>query len=293
MRATWVMGLMLVAMAGAAQALGPKDRIALQARHRVSTETGCATLRLPQQVEHLPYGPGESLSYEATLNGVTAGTAAMRFNEKSTEAGHLVYSAEVKAQANPVVQLWGKMQAQLVTVLDPDLGLPLRMESATHQDKNLYTEAVEFSPGKKLVAAHTAVNGSPMKQSLSVETDALDVLSLVYYARSRMFEVGQPFCIDLYQSRLIWRIRGTVRGRETVETDAGPFDAYVATGVAVAQLGNQKGAPAIIKEPRPFTTWMTADEDRIPVLLKAPTPLGEVVVKLTRFEQGRRLARAH
>jgi hypothetical protein len=271
----------------------PAEKPQLRRPPKVMMEVPCTSLRLPQVKDRLPYGPGESLAYVATINGVRAGNASLLFQEKSTHDGHLVYPAEVKAEANPVVQLWGRMQAELVTVLDPDLGMPLHMKSATHQDKNLYEEDIAFTPGSATVAAQTSINQKPLTQSLAVESDAVDVLSVVYYARSRQFEVGQKFCVDLYQSRLIWRVRGTVARREMVDTDAGPFDAYLATGVAVAQLSpSQKGAPPIIKEPRPFSVWMTADEDRIPVLLKAPTPLGEVVVKLTRFEQGRRLTRA-
>ncbi len=252
----------------------------------------CQAVALPQRQDKLPFGPGEALSYVAVVNGVQAGKANLKMEERTNKDGRVVYPAVVVAESNPVVKLWAQMSAELITVLDPDRTVPLSMRSITKSDKHVYEEDIHFDLSSKKVNARTTLNGKSMDQQLQADVDALDALSLLYYARSRAVDVGQAFCLDLYQSRLLWRIQGVVERKETLETDAGPFETIKATGTAVAQLGALRAQPAILKEPRPFEVWMTADEDRIPVLLKAPTPLGDVTVKLVRFEQGRRLVRA-
>ncbi|MBI5498243.1 MAG: DUF3108 domain-containing protein [Deltaproteobacteria bacterium] len=256
-----------------------------------TTSLPCGRDTVPVLADRLPFGPGERLSYVATLNGLRAATADIEVQERATVDGKLSYPVAVKAQSNAVVSLWARMDAQLVTQLDPDRVLPWSMKSLTRGDKMDYQEDIRFPHGTTAVAASTRLNGKRAEQQLPVTGDALDVLGLVYYARSRDVAPGRRFCMELYQGRLLWRIRGTVSGPETVQTDAGPFEAWAARGEAVALLAGGRG-PALLKQPRPFQTWMTADQDRIPLLLQAPTPYGEIVVKLTRFEQGRRLARA-
>lgn len=249
-------------------------------------ETACVELTRPQLAERLPFGPGEALSYEVMLNGATAAQIDIKLQDKAVENGKRVYPAVVNAKANALVSIWAQMRSELVTLIDPDRTLPVVMRSHTHAEQYKYEEQITFDQAAHRLQASTVYRGKPWNAQLSSDTDVLDALSLVYYARSRQFDVGQPYCMDLYQGRVLWRIRGRVMGKETVQTDAGPMDAFVASGVA--GIVGRSGPKAQIKQ---YTAYMTADEDRVPLLLKAPTPWGDVTVKLVRFEQGRRLAR--
>jgi len=246
----------------------------------------CGSQRVRQMGEQLPFGPGEALSYAVTVKGAAAGTVDIQLRDRTQHAGRTVYPAHVVAESNPIVSLWTRMRAEAVSVVDPEFSTPLNMKTLTRSDAFTYQEEINFDRGTHKVDVKTVLNKKPWNASFSSDAELVDALSVLYYARSRELVVGQPFCMELYQSRVLWRVTGTLSGIETVDTDAGPFQAYAATGNAV--IVGRTGAAAQEKR---FTAWMTADEDRIPVLLKAPTPLGEVVVKLTRFEQGRRLAR--
>jgi hypothetical protein len=246
----------------------------------------CKSKSLPQVPNQLPFGPGESLSYTVSVAGAPAGQVDISLHERALHEGRLVFPAVVRARSHPVLSLWTKMESELATLVDPEGVVPVNMKSLTHGDKFTYTENVQFLHGGRQVDVQTRLDGKAWNTTLAPRGDALDALSLVYYARSRELSVGAPFCFEVYQSRTLWRVIGTVGGREMVETDAGSFDAWVASGIAhpLGRVG--KAAQA-----REYTAWMTADADRIPVLLRTPTPMGDAVVRLVRFEQGRRLAR--
>lgn len=248
----------------------------------------CAHHSVNALPDHLPFGPGEFLEYQATLKGLPAGTVQMRVLERTQRGGRTVYPLQVTAEGNPVVNVWARMKATATSWLDPDTSLPVAFASRTVSEKFTYLEDVTFLGAGHPAAVRTLLNDKPWDRALPVEGDPVDSLALLYYARSRNFAVGQPFCFDLYQSRLIWRVRGAVVRTETLDTDAGPFSTFVAAGEARA-VGPVKGLAA---QPRPFTAWMTADGDRIPVQLVAPSPLGPITARLVRFEQGRRLVRA-
>lgn len=249
-------------------------------------EPACQSFTIRQMRDQLPYGPGEALSYSVSVKGAQAGTVDIQLKDRADHEGRLAYPAHVVATSNPVLSLWTRMRAEAVTIVDPEFSVPMHMKTLTRSDQFTYEEDITFNRKDHKIDVKTVLNQKPWNANFSSEADMVDALSLLYYARSRDFTVGQPFCMELYQSRVLWRIKGVVRGVETVQTDAGPFEAFAATGTAV--IVGRQGAQAQEKK---FTAWMTADEDRIPVLLEAPTPLGDVVVKLTRFEQGRRLAR--
>jgi hypothetical protein len=248
----------------------------------------CTEVHVPALQDRLPFGPGETLEYSATLRGLPAGSVTMQVKDRATRDGKVVYPVSVTASGNPVVSLWARLTADATTYLDPDNAAPVAFESRTRGDKMQYQEDVTFEHGAHALQARTTLNGKALDARMAAEGQMVDALSIVFFARSRDFRVGQPFCIDLYQSRLLWRVRGAVVRTETLETDAGPFETFVAQGEARA-VGQTKGITA---QPRAFTAWMTMDEDRIPVRLDAPTPWGDVTARLTRFEQGRRLVRS-
>ncbi|MEW5849723.1 MAG: DUF3108 domain-containing protein [Myxococcota bacterium] len=253
-----------------------------------AVDEGCGKLAVPQLKERLPYGPGEALSYEVALNGAKAAQIDITLQDRVTEGGKVAYPAVVSAESSAVVSFWSRMKAELTTLIDPSRGLPLLMRSNTQADGRHYQEDVRFDGHTRQVEARTALNGKPWNGLFKSDADLVDALSILYYARSRDVQVGQPYCFDMYQGRVLWRIRGRVTGVEEVDTAAGPMKAFATSGVA--SIVGRTGAA---NQARQYTAYMSADEDRIPVLLKTPTPIGEVVAKLVRFEQGRRLTRAH
>jgi hypothetical protein len=111
--------------------------------------------------------------------------------------------------------------------------------------------------------------------------DVVDTLSVVYYLRSRELVEGTPFCFELYHRRKLWRVTGTVAGREVVRAPGGAH---------VAQRLEAELRPVVGKNPpRPVTAWISADDDRVPVLVKTPDGVGSIEVRLLSHQRGRRL----
>ena len=72
-------------------------------------------------------------------------------------------------------------------------------------------------------------------------------------------------------------------GRETVETQAGAFDAWKVE-VRTAFEGN-------FASKRDTFIWFSADENRVPVRVSAEFAVGSVVVNLSGYRPGGQLAR--
>jgi hypothetical protein len=289
---TGVAALALALWAVAGLASAAPGRPVKRAPFRVAprpppAEPPCHALTPAQLAGKLPYGPGEALSYDILLNGAGAGRLDIRMEDRVLEGGRLSYPARVSATSTTLVSIWAKLAADLVTYVEPDRTLPLRSSSTTRTDRYTYQEEMQYDRAAGTVTGNATFNGKKWNGKLSSDTDALDPLSLLFYARSRDLTVGQAYCMEMYQGQVMWRIRGKVTGLETVQTDAGPFQTFVTSGAA--SIVGRQGAAAQTKT---YTAYMTTDEDRIPVLLNAPTPWGAVTAKLVRFEQGRRLTRA-
>jgi hypothetical protein len=95
--------------------------------------------------------------------------------------------------------------------------------------------------------------------------------------RSRPLTVGQSFELPLNDGGRTISIRLEVQALEEIQTEAGTFEAYrIEPDVFSGQLFKQKG--------RMFV-WISNDEHRVPVQLRAQIGVGTIVAALASVER--------
>jgi len=102
-----------------------------------------------------------------------------------------------------------------------------------------------------------------------------DILSSLYYLRSRRLEPGAEVIVDVNTKRT-WPLVVRVLRRETVKTKAGTFPCLVLEP-ALREEG------IFIQKGRKLQVWLTDDERKVPVLMSVEVFFGHVTARLAKM----------
>lgn len=253
---------------------------------------------LPMVGERLPYGPGELLGWDLTVLGLRTGRVLAGVGERTTMDGADVYPVQARARTDGFLAVFGEVDARMVTYLEPATSEPVRMANKTTlaqpfgRAPSITREDAAIAPAR---VGPSAAHGARVRARLVVTTadtqrlrearlssgaDVLDVLSAFYWLRARQLAVGQRFCFDVYHRKRLFRVEGRVA---EIEMKTVPLGARRALRLEAFVRG--RGTT------RPVRLWISDDQDRLPLLLSTPDPVGDIELRLGSFARGRPVVR--
>lgn len=239
------------------------------------------SITLPQVTGRLPFGPGEKLSYVVKLGDIYVGRASLNFDKASRYGSDWIYAVHGQTKTNSFFNQLSQIESRMTSLISPDKLHPLAMYSRSVSQRGERVEEARFIPDERRVEASLTwkkrnwFGGTRSGQLMQ------DVLSVLYFARSREFHENQDFCTELYYGKRLWVIRGKLHGQRSISTQAGAFSAWKLEAVA-----EREGQPHF---KRKFSMWISADDDRLPLRLLAPSRYGEILVDIDGFTRGHRL----
>jgi hypothetical protein len=259
----------LALTAGALLALAPA------ARAQESTPTESATTSGPAPTV---YGPGERMVFEISYGPVNAGEGKLETIGTVDHRGRTCYHVDSTTNSNRFFSSIYKVRDRIVTYIDVnDLSSAYFYKRLREGD---YKKTLEIEFDR---AAGMAVYGDDTP--LPVPAGIQDELSAFYYVRNLDLETGRDLTLPAHTSRRTYAMRVIMHGRETVEVPAGTFDCFVVEPVIEGE--------GLFKSEGRITLYISADERRVPVLMKAKVPVGSIDVALKEYRAGTPLAPLH
>jgi hypothetical protein len=246
----------------------PAGSVASPPPVRIPTDQECVALGSPQT----PLFPvGETLDFDLDALGAEAGKMTMRVLPKRGEA----IPIEVTANTNSFFSKVRRVSATATSYLNPRTLRPKRyVEDATENEVSRYAD-VSFKPEARQVNLDYRIAGRPGKRVFRYANDALDPAGAIFLVRQLPLKEGTWICFDAYGIRNMWRVHGTVIGKEHVSLKLGEFDAWHLQGEAV-----RVDQPQMRRE---IHLWVSADERRLPLAAVGVLDLGAVRATLTRY----------
>jgi hypothetical protein len=238
-----------------------------------SLSQGPAIISLEEfrEVENRAFGVGEKLAFEISYGPIKAGTAVMEIRGITQLNGRDCYHVISTAKSNKVFSSFYKVEDRVESFFDQKGLFTWKFVQRLREGKYRADRFAEYDQ-----VHHTVTTN---KGTMDVPAYVQDVLSTMYYVRTQNLTVGEQLYVDNHSGRKVYPLAVKVHRRERVEVPAGSFDCFVVEPMLKAG--------GLFKHEGRIWVWLTADEKKMPVLMKTKVIIGTVDAKLKSYRLGK------
>ena len=216
-----------------------------------------------------PFQVGEQLTFDISWLNITAGTAVMAVSGAGTEGDQTLVKLVTTAQSRPAITKFFPVDNRVESLLDPATLLPEHLTFKRREGKK--KEDIEYAFQQKEGKVTVLKGGTT--EILDMPPGTQDVISCLYYARSALsLQPGAALTMNVYHDKKNRKLDVRV---EEIETISGPWGT-----VETARLLVVMPFQGLFLNQGNIRVWLTNDERRIPVRMKAKVVIGSIVADL-------------
>lgn len=240
--------------------------------------------------------PGEQMTFELSLRGITGGEANLAVGEPGTVDGRRQIIVRSRVESAGVAAMFKEVRDDITTSIDLATSRPL----SHHADVKFGTKEATIDT----TFADGAVGGFEiafkprggklrrLRQAMPADQAALDVHAALGALRAWSPAEGDQVFFYALAGRQMWQLTLRMTARETIRTALGRYPTLRIDGVArrvTRDLRADRRKPA-----RHFTVWLSDDVHSLPLVTEAKTEYGLVKAELTDYSRpdGPALARS-
>jgi len=217
----------------------------------------------------LPGGPrpvvGERLGFHGWWFSLPVGSGWIEVKEVVTIEGRAAYHIEAQGHTNDILSKFYPIHDVIHSYLDAETLKPLRFEKDQREGHYRAHEVVTFDHQQSLASYRSLLNNS--EKVISLPQEFQDLISVLYWFRMQPLRPGQPLAMNIYTDEKIYQTEILVSAPAPLELlKRGTFPCVIAEPKA-----SFKGL--FVKRGR-LWAYLTADEHRLPLLVKTTTPWG-------------------
>lgn len=223
------------------------------------------------------YQDGESLRFRMHYGFVTAGYATLDIEEKTLD-GKEVYHVKGYGATTGMSRFFFKVEDTYQSYIEKGTDRPLRFIRKINEGGYTKDLKIDFDHDNQEA---TITNFKHNKKAIrEFPQDAQDMVSAFYYLRNNLdtknIEVGHEEDLDMYFDKGVHKFKMKFLGRETLKTTFGQvpclkFRPYVEAG-------------RVFKEKESLTVWVSDDENKIPIVIKADLAVGSLKASLSEYK---------
>jgi hypothetical protein len=199
----------------------------LRGRAKIAKEAPCGGLSaLPRRAGPRPFGVGEELDFELTVAGALVGRMETKVGKPRQVEGKTMLPLFGRARTSAVLAAFQPFLGRYMAMVHPESLEPLGVRVESTYGKEDRWERVRFSPDRRGVEADFTLGGQELHRSYRSDHGMTDVLTMLYLGRMLAYSEGVSGCQDVFGSRRLWRMTGSVRGLVQVDTPIGERPAF-------------------------------------------------------------------
>jgi len=221
---------------------------------------------------------GEKLTYKIAFNSgltgdVKGGNGVMSVSPKLSKInGKDAYHAVMEGSTSGVIEWFYQVENKYETFIDTATKAPLMYAQYVRENKYKNNDTVFFDQNKNIATYKN--------KKIKIPANTHDFLSMLYYVRTldmSKLKKGDTFTIPFFtqdkvvNSKIIYNGIEKVKNRKLGLLDCYSFKPEVAKG-------------KVFNQDYPATMWVTADNQRLPVLVEAKMKVGKVKMELIKSE---------
>jgi hypothetical protein len=223
------------------------------------------------------YGDGEWFKFRIHYGLITAGYATLKVDNALVK-GKEVYHVQGEGHTTGITKFLFNVEDYYQSYIDKELDIPYRFIRKI--DEGSYTKDIEIDFNHDMQMATVTNNKYETVEEVALESNVQDMVSSFYYLRNKLdtdtIKEGDVIDMNMFFDRRNYRFRLKFLGRETLKTTFGNvptmiFRPYVESG-------------RVFEEEESLTVWVTDDDNKMPILIKADLMVGSLKATLTQFK---------
>ncbi len=227
--------------------------------------------------QEIAYGAGEFLKFRVHYGLITAGYATLSVKDANLN-GKNVFHVKGYGETSGVTSWVFPVEDDYQSYIDKETNQPQRFIRKINEGGHTKDIQIDFNHSTNKATINNKKHGT--KETLSFPDDAQDMVSAFYYLRNKLdtksLKVGQTLDMNMFYDKENYKFRIKFLGRETLKTTFGKvscliFRPYVEAG-------------RVFKEQESLTLWVSDDDNKIPMLIKADLAVGSLKATLTEFK---------
>ena len=220
----------------------------------------------------IPWNPGERLRYSVSwANFLVAAELVLQVKGRESAQGILVDHLSVEARTVGIVdRMIYRINDRYESWISLQPGQPSRAEALQLHGRKRQESLLILDPQSRKA---TLGNG----RVLPIPPETVDLGALTYHLRSLKWEAGKPHDLTVLDGTKLHLLRGEFESHERVTVPAGEFD--------TVRIALQLGENGTFDDTYKIRLNLSTDSRRLPVLLRAIPPWGEVRAELASAQQ--------
>lgn len=234
--------------------------------------------------------PGEHMQYSLSLRGVDLATYDIGVGEVAALAGKQAIVVQGHARTTGLASFVAKIDDRATSWIDVANGHPLRFqvdEYASGSSTDVEHTVIDLAgrDGDQ-VPTNFHVNDTAGKDELQkVSTPVVwDYNAFLIALRGWEGPVGSSLSLEVFRSRYVWHTEVKIAGKEPLVTKLGELPTLRIEGRTYKL--DRKGARANADEERQFTMWISDDDGRVPLAIRATTDYGDLKMDIIDYQPG-------
>jgi hypothetical protein len=228
--------------------------------------------------EKSAFQDGEWFKFEMSYsNFLTAGNATLEVKE-SKYKGKSVYHVVGKGWTTGLIKVFFKVKDRYESYFDKTTGLPYKSIRQIDEDGHTKDVEIEFDQANNKALVKNKKHKT--EKTYATEKEVQDMVSAFYYLRNNYntdsIKEGDVVTLNMFFDEENYQFRLKFLGRETIVTNFGKVKALMFRPYVMAGR--------VFKEQESLTLWVSADENKIPLKIKADLRVGFLGANLEAFK---------
>ena len=217
------------------------------------------------------FGPNEKLEFSVNWKFINVGSAKMQVKGVDEVSKREAYHIYTEANTAPFFDTFFKVRDTNESWIDTQSLCTLKFASHISEGGYKKNETTIYDqPNGKFSCIE-----EPNKAG-NIPLWVQDVLSALYYLRTKELEVGKSYSIDAHTGNSAWPLTVEVVKKEKVKVTAGEFECFVVVPAVRENAG-------IFQAKGKLWVWLTADSRKMPVLLRSKIAVGSIYAILEKY----------
>ncbi|MFD1062376.1 DUF3108 domain-containing protein [Winogradskyella litorisediminis] len=241
-----------------------------------------ATLQVAKAQKQSAFQDGEWFKFRMSYSGwFKAGEATLNIKQKSLD-GKQVYHVVGKGKTTGLINAFFKVRDRYETYFDTQTGLPYKFIRKIDEGGHTKDIEIDFDHIKNKALVNNKKYKS--KETFDIHENVQDMVSAFYYLRNNYdtdkIKEGDVVKLSMFFDKENYPFRLKYLGRETIKVTVNGSRIKVKT----LKFRPYVMAGRVFKEEESLTLWVSADDNKIPLKIKADLAVGSLRADLYQYK---------